>query len=215
MRRGCGCSAADSSGPPPSLVKGWDGQTFLRIRKCLCSGGHLNCTVWANEDPGTCATRGPSASSRSRPVGCPPQPPSTRPRRHRRLVEVLAAVVVDGGCSGVGVASGNMYLPQRHAGVELAHDEPGPQHVRVYRSQPCPLADRADPAVRSSPVKAFPVPAEKVRSPIVRSIVRAVLGTGDEAGLSPLLMESCGGLARNRGSRCRWSTPRSPAGRPG
>ena len=56
------------------------------------------------------------------------------------LVEVLAAVVVDGGCPGIGVTGGDLDLPQRNSGIEGAHDERGPEHVRVNVTTPARLA---------------------------------------------------------------------------
>jgi hypothetical protein len=40
-------------------------------------------------------------------------------------VEVLAAMVIDRGGSGVGVAGRDLHIAQRDAGVEGGHDERG------------------------------------------------------------------------------------------
>src|SRR4051812_29955676 len=72
-------------------------------------------------------------------------------------VEVLAPSVVDRRCSRVGVTGGDLYVPQRYAGVEGGHDEPGAQHVRMDAAEPSTLADRTNPTVGGAPVQTLPV----------------------------------------------------------
>ena len=106
-------------------------------------------------------------------------------------VEVLAASVVDGGGAWVGVTGGELDVAQWDAGVECGHDERGAKHVWVNLAESGSFADRSHPAMRCSPIETLTVRRRRIgpswRSPIARSIVRAVRGTsGMTAGLLPL-----------------------------
>jgi hypothetical protein len=48
--------------------------------------------------------------------------------------------------------------------IEGGHDKRSPEHVRVYESDLCPFADRADPAVGGTPVEALTVVTDQNRS---------------------------------------------------
>jgi hypothetical protein len=76
-------------------------------------------------------------------------------------IEVLASPVVHGGRSGVGVAGGHLDFSEWDAGVEGGHDERRSQHVGMYQTELCPLADRSHPAVRGAPIQALPVLAHQ------------------------------------------------------
>ena len=55
--------------------------------------------------------------------------------------------------SSISVAGGDLDFPEWDAGVEGGHDEIGFEHVWMYKPDPSPFADRADPtkaAVRST-----------------------------------------------------------------
>ena len=79
-------------------------------------------------------------------------------------VEVLAPSVVDRRGSRVGVTGGELYVAERHAGVERCHDEPGAQHVRMDVTEPGTLADRANPTVGGASVQTLPILAPQDRS---------------------------------------------------
>jgi hypothetical protein len=79
-------------------------------------------------------------------------------------IEVLAAPVIDGGGSGVGVTGGGLDVSQRDSGVEGGHDESGSQHVRVHGTEPGPLADRTDPPMGGAPVESLTVTAPQYRT---------------------------------------------------
>ena len=105
--------------------------------------------------------------------------------------QAVAAVVVDSGRSRVGMAGGDLHFAPRDSRLESTHDERRTQHVGVHVAETGSFGDRADPRVGRAPVK--PVPSWRsrigpaVRSPIARSIVRAVLCTrGMTAGLFAL-----------------------------
>ena len=57
-------------------------------------------------------------------------------------VEVLASAVIDGRGARVGVAGGDLNIPERDTGVEGGHDERCSQHVRVHGAESGALADR-------------------------------------------------------------------------
>jgi hypothetical protein len=77
------------------------------------------------------------------------------------LVEVLAAMVVDGRRAGIGVTGGHLDLSEGYARVEGAHDEGGPQHVRMDVAEPSTLGDRTHPAVGCPSVQSLAVTAQE------------------------------------------------------
>ena len=79
-------------------------------------------------------------------------------------VEVLAPTVVDGGCPRIGVAGGDLNVPERHPRVESRRDEGGSEHVGMDDAKAGPFADGADPAVGGAPVEPLPVVAVEDRS---------------------------------------------------
>ena len=106
-------------------------------------------------------------------------------------VEVLASPVVDGRGAGVGVAGCDLDVTQRDAGVERGHDERRRAACGDGRPESGVFADRDDPSVRGASIETLSVGASQdgavVRSPMARSMVRAVRGTsGMRAGLLPL-----------------------------
>jgi hypothetical protein len=72
-------------------------------------------------------------------------------------IEVLPSAVIDGCRSRVGVASGELDVPQGQAGVERGHDEGGPEHVGMDEPEPGLLSNGADPAVRRTTVETLSV----------------------------------------------------------
>jgi hypothetical protein len=119
-----------------------------------------------------------------------------RRRRRRRsgvAVEVLAAVVVDRGGSGVGVAGGELHVAQRDTGVEGGHDERRSEHAEVDAAEPGAAADRVDPTVGGAAVEALAVTASQDRPVVVFADVE-VDGAGrswderDRRGRLPLPM---------------------------
>jgi hypothetical protein len=74
-------------------------------------------------------------------------------------VEALASAVVDGGGSWVGVTGCDLYVSQRHAGVEGGHDERGSQHVGVDRTEPGSFRDGAHPPVGGAPFEPLTIAA--------------------------------------------------------
>jgi len=74
-------------------------------------------------------------------------------------VEVLAAVVVDRGGSGVGVEGGELHVAERDTGVGGGHDERRSEHVGVDAAEPGAAADRVDPRVGGAAVEALAVTA--------------------------------------------------------
>ncbi len=77
----------------------------------------------------------------------------------RVLVEVLAAVVVHGCRSGIGMTGGDLDIAKWNPGVEGAHDEGGSEHMRVHVAEAGTSRDRPHPAVRRPPVEALAVVA--------------------------------------------------------
>ncbi|MDQ6837143.1 MAG: hypothetical protein M3137_02045 [Actinomycetota bacterium] len=109
----------------------------------------------------------------------------------RMPVETLAAVVVHGGRSRIGMAGGDLHFSQRDSGLEGAHDERRAQHVRVHVADPGSLGGRTDPPVGGTPVKSTAVVAEQDRPsgtfPDCQVDRPGVLATkGMTAGLLPL-----------------------------
>ena len=76
-------------------------------------------------------------------------------------VEVLAAPIMHGCRSWVGMASGDLDVSERDAGVKGGHDEGGSKHVGVDQSDPSPLTDGSDPPMGGAPVEALTVVAER------------------------------------------------------
>jgi hypothetical protein len=121
-------------------------------------------------------------------------------------VEVLAAPVVDGRGSGVGVTGRDLDVPERDAGIEGCHDERGSQHVRVHGAEIGTLTDRADPSVGGSPVESVAVTA-----PQDRSLVALTDGQVDRPSRAGTSGTVAGFLPLPTIRSVRWprSTPRS------
>jgi hypothetical protein len=79
-------------------------------------------------------------------------------------VEVFAPSVVDRRRPWVGVSSRDLYVSQRHAGVECGHDERGAEHVRMHGFQAGASSDCAYPPVRGPSVEALSVAATQDRA---------------------------------------------------
>jgi hypothetical protein len=82
-----------------------------------------------------------------------PWPPATK----ATTTEVLGATVVDRGRSRIGVAGGELHVPERDARVEGGHDERCSEHVGVYDAERGALAYRTDPAMRVSAIETLDV----------------------------------------------------------
>ena len=69
-------------------------------------------------------------------------------------VEVLAGAVVAHGGAWIGVAGGDLYVAQAHAGVEHRRDERLSQHVRMHPGHPDPGGggEVFEPAGRGVPI---------------------------------------------------------------
>ena len=65
---------------------------------------------------------------------------------------------------GVYVASRELDIAERYAGVECGHDEGGAQHVGVDDAEPRSFADRSDPAVSGASIEALVVLSAKDRA---------------------------------------------------
>ena len=98
------------------------------------------------------------------------------------FVEVLAAMVVDGGRAGVGVSSGYLHFAERDSGIEGSHDERRSEHVGVDEAESGSLADGPHPPVGGAPVQRLAVVAHQdwPRSPFPEREIHGTRRAGDE-----------------------------------